>query len=612
MPTYIIDGKKIRTPNKLSEEQIDQIASELRSKGVSDVEEAPEDFTGLSGFDVKPFGDVSPNFGLKGLKDPIDGYAQLLPYALSKIASGFGLTPNQISKWLENESKRLNESIADEENAYQARRLESGEKGYDFDRTLFNILNPTSFVTALKAVEVAEKAPKTAKTMIAGGVQALGTPVTDEKNQEDFIYDKGKLIAGGTLTGLAGEVAFTGAGKVLDPVVSEAEKLMRDLGVRPTTGQTLGGVAKNIEEFARFLPIVGSKIESQQEKVLYKFNEGLINKALDTLPIPFRNEVPKTQAIGRPALDYAAKQLDQAYNETLKGMKFSLNGTKITEEILDSLNKTGLRTPKARKTVQDYIDNEIYTNFKEFDFMAGKPKGTLEISGEDFKRMDSGLRARIIKLFKNPETLDEAFALESVRKTLKKNFYSQNGNLGKQLAKIDSGYGQLHAMKVAASDINSKSGTFTPNAYLKAIRAGDNSRDKVNFGLGIIPGQSLAEAGKEALGEEGTFYGGREALGMSEQNIRRLATVGTGTAGFVEPTLTIGGIAIGTGVYSETGQEALDFLLRSRSPFFKTLGRTLKGELIDFPYLKGSVITAPVMEIGRSNQGAREGMLTGQ
>ena len=121
MPTYIIDGKKIRTPNKLSEEQIDEIASELRSKGVSDVEEAPEDFTGLSGFDVKPFGDVSPNFGLKGLKDPIDGYAQLLPYALSKIASGFGLSPNQISKWLENESKRQRELLSSPETEINAK-----------------------------------------------------------------------------------------------------------------------------------------------------------------------------------------------------------------------------------------------------------------------------------------------------------------------------------------------------------------------------------------------------------------------------------------------------------------------------------------------------------
>jgi len=610
MPTYIIDGKKIRTPNKLSEEEIDQIASELRSKGVSDVEEAPEDFTGLSGFDVKPFGEkYIPSGTVKGLKDPIDAYAQLLPYTLSKIASGFGLSPNQVSKWLENESKRLNETIADEENAYQARRLESGEKGYDFDRTFFNILNPTSFVTALKTVELVEKAPKFVKSMVVGATQGLGTPVTDEKNQIDFVYEKGKLVAGGTLTGLAGEAVVTGTGKVLDPVVSEAEKLMRNLGVRPTTGQILGGSVKNIEEFAKFLPIIGKQIENQQQKVLYKFNEGLINKALDTLPIPFRNEIPKTKVIGRPALNYAAKQLDEAYNQTLKGTKFSLNGTKITKEVLDSLNEAGLRTPKARKTVQDYIDDEIYTNFKEFDFMAGKPKGTLEISGEDFKRMDSGLRAKIIKLFKNPETLDEAFALESVRKTLKKNFYSQNGDLGKQLAKIDSGYGQLHAMKVAASDINSKLGTFTPNAYLKAIRAGDNSRDKVNFGLGKIPGQTIAEAGAEALGEEGTFYGGREALSMSEQNIRRLATIGTGTAGFVEPTLTIGGIAIGTGIYSETGQEALDFLLRSRSPFFKKLGKTLKGDL---PYIKGSLITAPAMERERSNQGVREGMMTGQ
>ena len=111
---------------------------------------------------------------------------------------------------------------------------------------------------------------------------------------------------------------------------------MRDLGITPTPGQTLGGIYKKAEDFAQNLPLVGEQIRSAREKVLFDFNKGVINKTLEKV-----NDKLPENVIGRDAVAYAADQISSKYDEVLAKMKFDLD-FKTTSGILNALNKANL------------------------------------------------------------------------------------------------------------------------------------------------------------------------------------------------------------------------------------------------------------------------------
>ena len=105
-------------------------------------------FVGTENLDAD-FGDIDSGF-LKGIKDPIDAGAQLLPRVLSYITSVGGVSPNQLSNFFRNEANRIDNLIEEEEEQYQEER---GEEGFDTDRLLGNILNPTNIAVGLRAVQ---------------------------------------------------------------------------------------------------------------------------------------------------------------------------------------------------------------------------------------------------------------------------------------------------------------------------------------------------------------------------------------------------------------------------------------------------------------------------
>jgi hypothetical protein len=148
-----------------------------------------------------------------------------------------------------------------------------------------------------------------------------------------FGGQKTEQVVQGAVAGPIGEKVVAGAGRVLNPLVSKAEATMRELGVVPTTGQTLGGGAKTLEEFAQNLPLVGGFISDARQRVLFNFNKANINKALGKVGEKLPDEV-----IGRDAIAYASDQVSKQYDDVLSKMSFDLNFP-TTSNILASLGK---------------------------------------------------------------------------------------------------------------------------------------------------------------------------------------------------------------------------------------------------------------------------------
>jgi hypothetical protein len=532
MPTYVIGGKRVTTPQPLTDEQIDEIAMDM---GVIKAP-APAVSAPTSGF-------------VMGLKDPISGGAQLLERILpqplveqvnklNEVLANYGLV-SPLPKG------GVSEMVTQEEQAYQAGRAARGEEGFDVGRLGGNVVSgiiPGAAATRLAGTGVRGAA-------LAGGATAALQPVTEG----DFAMEKAKQVAGGAVFGAGGQKAAEAVGGALNPLLSKAEQTMRDLNVRGTFGQKMGEPVKALEEFAQNLPLVGTAIQNQRQKVLFDFNKGVINKALDKVKL----KLP-ADAIGRDAVQFATDRVDEAYDEVLSRMSFTLT-PQVSSGILNSLNKATLPSPGQRSIVEGIINKVMLDKFP--------PSGVVD--GQQIKNIESSLRKESIKYLSSTNANDREVgdALQIVLKELKKDIYDQNPRLTPQLRRIDSAYGDLAVMKIAAANTGAQSGVFTPKQYQQAVRQADQSRKKARFAEGRARGQKEAEAALEMIGETpGAVLEGRLA-GLAK---------GGGLIGLLaEPTT--GGAVIGTTrlMYTDMGQDILDLLLRSRTPTMRKAGEAV-------------------------------------
>lgn len=486
---------------------------------------------------------------LMGLKDPITGGAQMLPRALAGVTSGFGAYQNPVSEFFSSEAQRMDELARAEEQAYQQQRQARGETGFDVPRLGGNILNPATLVPAARAAQLVSGAGKTAQAVAGGVAGGVMQPVTEEG---DFASQKAQQIGVSAVTAPLGEKVVAGAGRVLKPLVSKAEQTMRDLGITPTTGQTLGGQFKSIEEFAQNLPLIGSSIENARQRVLFDFNKGVINKALNKV----KDKLPE-DVIGRDAINYASEQVSNQYDDVLSKMSFDLDFA-TTSNILSALSKKTNLSPSQRQEVAQTLN----------DIVLGKFSGQ-KMDGQTFKGIESDLRKKASN-YMNSSTASErdiGEALGDVLGVMKKELYFQNPKQTPKLRRIDSAYADLSVINIAAANSGAPSGVFTPKQFSTAVRQSDMTRRKSAFAKGKAKSQEISDAAVEVLGDQSraTLEG-------------RVAASTLGGLGMLsQPQIGIPLAATVPTMYSPAGQRALDMLLRSRPDLMKQAGGMLTG-----------------------------------
>jgi len=489
---------------------------------------------------------------LMGLKDPITGAAQLLPRALAGITSLGGTTPNAVSQFFSEEAKRVDEMAKAEEQAYQAQREAQGGTGFDVARLGGNILNPASLLPAARVAQLAKaRGLSTVGQAAAGG--AVGGAMQPAVGEGTFGEQKSEQVAVGAVTGPIGEKVVAGAGRVLNPLVSKAEKTMRDLGITPTTGQTLGGQFKTIEEFAQNLPLIGSSIENARQRVLFDFNKGVINKALQKVD----DKLP-ADVVGRDAIAYASDEVSKKYDDVLSKMSFDLDFA-TTSNILGALSKAKSLDSNQRTQITETLNDIVFGKF------AGQ-----KIDGQTYKGIESDLRKKASN-YANSSTASEreiGEALTDVLGAIKKELYFQNPKQTSKLRRIDSAYGDLSVINVAAANSGAENGVFTPKQFNTAVRQQDQTRRKTSFAKGRAKGQEVSDAAVQVLGDtaRSTLEG-------------RIAASTVGGLGLLsQPQVAIPAVGLIPPAYSPTGQAAIDMLLRQRPELFRQMGGLLSQQ----------------------------------
>jgi hypothetical protein len=499
----------------------------------------------------------APSSGfLMGLKDPITAGAQMIPRALGAVASLGGTKPNSLSDLLYREAKRIDEMAKAEEQSYQAQREKAGESGFDVARLGGNILNPASLVPAARVAQLARARglSNVGQAAAAGAVGGAMQPVVGEGT---FGEQKTEQVALGAVTGPVGEKVVAGAGRVLNPLVSKAEKTMRDLGITPTTGQTLGGQFKTLEEFAENIPLVGQSIQNAKQRVLFDFNKSTINKALAKASDPTKQEKLSLPAdvIGRDAIEYASKTVSDKYDDVLSKISFDLDFA-TTSDILSSLSKAKGLDANQRQKVSETLNNIVFGKF------SGQ-----KLDGKTYKGIESDLRQKASDYVNSANASEKeiGYALSDVLGVLKKELYFQNPKQTPTLRRVDAAFSDLSVINVAAANSGAKSGVFTPQQFATAVRQQDPTRRKSSFAKGKAKGQDISDAALEVIGDTtGASQTGRIALG-----------IGGGYGLFSEPVI---GTASALGVpvaYSQGGQAAIDMLLRQRPELLQRVGGML-------------------------------------
>ena len=526
MPSYVQVGNDVvEFPDGMTDEQIAQAISGQ-----------PQVTPPSSGF-------------MMGLKDPITGGAQLLPRALAGVTSGFGAYQNPVSEFFTGEAQRMDELARAEEQAYQQQRMARGETGFDVPRLAGNVLNPATIVPATRAAQLARGAGygATAQAVAGGAVGGAMQPVTGEG---EFLPEKAQQIGVSAVTAPLGEKVVAAAGRVLNPLVSKAEQTMRDLGITPTTGQTLGGQFGTLEEFAQNLPLIGESISNARQRVLFDFNKGVINKALDKV----KDKLP-ADVVGRDAISYASQQVSDKYDEILSKMTFDLDFA-TTSNILSALSKNTNLSANQRQEVAQTLN----------DVVLGKFSGQ-KLDGKTFKGIESDLRKKASN-YMNSTTASErevGEALSDVLGVLKKELYFQNPKQTPQLRRVDSAYSDLSVINIAAANSGAANGVFTPKQFSTAVRQADKTRNKSAFAKGTAKSQQISDAGIQVLGDQ--------SKATLEGNIATRVAGGYGM--LTEPTIAAGLVTGVPAMYSESGQAVLDALLRSRPDLVKQAGGML-------------------------------------
>lgn len=527
MPSYVQVGNDVvEFPDGMTDEQIAQAISGQ-----------PQVTPPSSGF-------------MMGLKDPITGGAQLLPRALSGVTSGFGAYQNPVSEFFTSEAQRMDELARAEEQAYQQQRQARGDTGFDVPRLAGNVLNPATIVPATRAAQLARGAGygATAQAVAGGAVGGAMQPVTGEG---EFLPQKAEQIGVSAVTAPIGEKIVAGAGRVLNPLVSKAEQTMRDLGITPTTGQTLGGQFKSMEEFAQNLPLIGSSIENARQRVLFDFNKSVVNNALKKV-----NDKLPSDVVGRDAIAYASEQVSNQYDDVLSKMTFDLDFA-TTSNILSSLSKSTNLSANQRQEVASTLN----------DIVLGKFAGQ-KIDGKEFKGIESDLRKKASNYLNSTVASEREVgqALSDVLGVLKKELYFQNPKQTPKLRRIDSAYSDLSVINIAAANSGAQSGVFTPKQFSTAVRQADATRRKSAFAKGKAKSQEISDAAVDVLGDQSrSTLEGRVAA----------STLG-GLGMLSQPQIGIPLAATVPTMYSESGQAVLDALLRSRPDLVKQAGGMLR------------------------------------
>ena len=264
------------------------------------------------------------------------------------------------------------------------------------------------------------------------------------------------------LLGLGSAKKAAGVGKHLNR--PEVQRL-REMGVTPTVGQTIGGAANAVEERLNgILPGVASA----RGRAIDDFQLGSLNKAMEPLGV-------KIDKIGVEGIEQAQKAVDDVYDSARAAMPEmeitdSLYGD-VAEILSDFSNSAN--ASDSIKRVDTIIENNVMP-------MLDRGNAT----GATVKNVDASLN-KIIDSSDVPEIKN---ALKEIQHRIRREAASQSPEYAALVSKADAAYSGLAAMEKAAGYAGGEDGVFSPAKLKRAAKDKASRREKARGGRGPMAG----------------------------------------------------------------------------------------------------------------------------
>lgn len=552
------DGRvaRFQVPEGTTPEQAQQMMEQESHSLTAPVQTQPQPAqkapTGVSGsWEAPRSGSASAADSLTtGLADIVHGGAQLLTHALpeSVVKSG-----NKFNNWLADKTGLVpaipqggvDQMVKERENAYQARRAADGKSGFDGWRLTGNVVAPTS---ALNGVKAASMIGKLVNSGLSGAASAALIPVTNG----DYATEKRNQVATGAMFGGALPLVAGGVGRVISPKAStdSSLQLLRDSGVNPTLGQTLGGRWNAVEEKLQSVPLMGDAISLARGRALEQFNRAAINRA--TNPIGERVE-----SVGQTGVKEAGDKVSAAYDSTLS----RIGGVKFDQQFVNDLGQLRNMTSNLTAPMSTKFDRTLQ------QVLSGRTSPANGMTADTFKKVDSEIGNLAGKYQKSQVASESELgdAYKQLQSLMRDQMRRSNPSLSGDLRNADAAYANLVRVEGAAKAGKNADGLFTPAQLNGAIQAADNSTRKRAVARGTSLMQDLANSGQKVLGNKvpNSFTADRMLLGGGG--------LGMYAVNPAIPASLLGGAAM----YSPLMQRLLVGSMLSRPQNAKTVARML-------------------------------------
>ena len=445
----------------------------------------------------------------RGMKDPIDEAATMLPKGLQAVTSLGGNYPNKVSDFFGSEASRVQDMNRAGEAEYQADN--KGLQGTDVARLVGNVASPTNLAIASK-IPTAIRGLK-AIGLGTGAGAIGGATVETDVNSPNYWENKAKEMGISALSGAGTSGLIATGARIIKPNNSEKLAELLRQKINPTIGQTLGGMANSIEEKAQSIPFLGDAIRYARGKVNEEFNTAALNRALNPIG-------EKSTSVGRTGMTEVKTKLGKAYDEILPKIGF-IPDAQFNSEYANLQKLVSGLGPKEQQTYNRIMD-EVTQHASANGGMAGE---TFKIATGHLNNKAKSFSSSI-----DPYQRELGDALNSTLDSMRKTLIRSNPQQAERLKAIDTGYANYARLRQASSSVNAgaKEGVFSPAQLASAVKAQDKSVGKGASATGDALMQDLAEQGTNILGSKVSDSGtaGRLYLGGGTA----AAALGTGTA----------------------------------------------------------------------------------
>lgn len=515
----------------------------------------------------------------RGIMDPFNAGAQLIYHAL----------PGPVQRGLTSLERALpgsqvpeggyEQQLREDEQDYQRRRGDRAGK-FDTARLVGNVVSPANLVAASRATQLGLRGAQLAGLgtglggrMAAGAVSgaasgALSAPVQDT---EHFWSEKGKQAGLGAGFGAAVPVAGAIGSRIISPRASTNPQVQElvERGVRPTIGQTLGGLPNRVEQKATAIPVVGDMIGRARNRAQEQFNTAVLDDVLE----PLRQagvQTPAVRGAGHGAVDDVHQAVSRAYDQARQ----QIGHIRVDQQFHQDL--AALRRAAVSPTPGTGLDPAMQRRFAQL--LQDKVQSRLRngvMTADTYKQVDSelGSIAREFMGKKLPSQQQYGQAVRQLQELLNQQGYRSNPQAQALKDAADNAFARLVRVEDAAKAAGLQSGQFTPGRLLQAVRKADPSRRGADFARGQAFGQDLARAGQDVLGntvpDSGTA--GRLAWGVAAM----------GGAGALSPW-ALGGLLGAAGMYTGPMQNLMRGAVTARPAVAPRLAGALEQAA---PYL---------------------------